>query len=594
MRQEIFVKGAKENNLKNIDVKIPRDKLVVLTGVSGSGKSTLAFDTIFAEGQRRYMESLSSYARQFLGQMQKPDVELIDGLSPAISIDQKTTNNNPRSTVGTVTEIYDYLRLLYAHIGEPYCPRCGKKISQQTIDQIVDKVMSYKEDSKIRVEAPVVRGKKGAFIRELESFRRSGYVRVDIDGQVYMLEEEFELDKNKKHNINVIIDRLIVKEDIRARLTESIESALKLTDGRVVINYDDKEILFSTKYACEECEISLEELSPRMFSFNNPYGACAECHGLGFKNEIDPNLVVPDKSKSVNQGAFNVSGWVAESGKMADMFFSALAKEYKFSLSTPIKDLSKETLDILLYGTGSKELELSYNNQKFSGSYHAKYEGIIRNLERRYKETTSEFIKWEIGKLMKQTHCPKCNGLRLRPEVLAVRIKELNIAQFSNFSITEAMHFLKHLELNAKEEKIAEPIIKEICARLKFLLDVGLNYLTLSRSAGSLSGGEAQRIRLATQIGSGLMGVLYILDEPSIGLHQRDNDKLLGTLKRLRDLGNTVLVVEHDEDTIRAADHIIDIGPYAGEHGGELVAEVKTLWKARALLQVSIYRASVL
>ncbi|MFA5758197.1 MAG: excinuclease ABC subunit UvrA, partial [Clostridia bacterium] len=573
MRQDIFVKGAKENNLKNIDVKIPRNKLVVLTGVSGSGKSTLAFDTIFAEGQRRYMESLSSYARQFLGQMQKPDVELIDGLSPAIAIDQKTTSNNPRSTVGTVTEIYDYLRLLYANIGEPFCPHCGKKIIQQTLDQIVDKIMALKNNTKIRVEAPVVRGKKGAFIRELESYKRSGYVRADIDGQVYLFEDEIELDKNKKHNISIVIDRLIIKEDIRARLTESVEIALKLTEGKVVIFTEDKEMLFSTKYACEDCEISLEELSPRMFSFNNPYGACSECHGLGFKNEIDPNLVLPDKNKSINQGAVNITGWVAESGKMADMFYNALAKEYKFSLNTPVKELSKEIIDIILYGTGSKELELSYNNDRFTGSYHSKFEGLIPNLERRYKETTSEFVKWEIGKLMKQTHCPKCNGLRLRPEVLAIRINGINIAEMCALSVDQVMSFLKKLDLGVREEKIASPIIKEICARLKFLIDVGLNYLTIARSATTLSGGEGQRIRLATQIGSGLMGVLYILDEPSIGLHQRDNAKLLNTLKRLRDLGNTVLVVEHDEETIRTADHIIDIGPYAGEHGGELIAE---------------------
>lgn len=575
MRQDIFVKGAKEHNLKNIDVSIPRNKFVVLTGISGSGKSTLAFDTIFAEGQRRYVESLSSYARQFLGQMDKPDVEYIDGLSPAISIDQKTTSNNPRSTVGTVTEIYDYIRLLYARVGIAHCPNCGKIITKQNIDTITDSVMKLAEGTKIMIEAPVARGKKGEYTKELASYRKSGYVRAKIDGQVISLEDDIKLDKNIRHSISIVIDRLIVKDGIQKRLNDSVETALKLSEDIVIIDSDGVETLYSTNYACSDCNISIEEIEPRLFSFNSPFGACETCHGLGFKSEIDENLVIGDKEKSISEGALNISGWNMDSGKISDMYFKALAKRYNFSLDTPVKNLPKDVLNILLYGNGGEKIDMQYNSYNFNGSYKASFEGVINNLSRRYKETTSDFMKAEIGKYMKVLPCEACNGKRLKKETLSVTVGGKNIYEITEFSIDNLINFTENLNktLNQTQMLIGDRIIKEILARLKFLTDVGLNYLTLSRSAGSLSGGEAQRIRLATQIGSGLTGVLYILDEPSIGLHQRDNEKLLATLKHLRDLGNTLIVVEHDEDTIRNADHIIDIGPGAGVAGGYLVAQ---------------------
>ena len=575
MLKDIIVKGARENNLKNIDVVIPREKMVVFTGVSGSGKSTLAFDTIFAEGQRRYMESLSSYARMFLGQMQKPDVESIDGLSPAISIDQKTTSNNPRSTVGTVTEIYDYLRILFARVGTPHCPICGKIIAQQSVDQIAEKVYAdIPEGTKFSVVAPVIRGQKGEHTKVLDGFRKSGYVRVNIDGHMYSLDEEITLDKNKKHNIAVVVDRLIMKSDLNKRLAESIETAIKVSEGTVnIITETRQDLVFSTKFACDTCGISFEEITPRLFSFNSPFGACNECHGLGFKSQIDPKLIIKDGAKSLNEGGLNVSGWNIDSGLFSQNYFIALADKYHFSLDTPIKDLPKGILDILLYGTNGEQLDLDWKTQKFEGKIKNSFEGIVNNLQRRYNETSSEYIKWEIGKYMNDIACPVCSGLRLKREALGIKINDKNISEFADMSVSELLKFIEGLRLTKTQMEIAEPILKEIKSRLQFLTDVGLNYLTLSRNAGSLSGGEAQRIRLATQIGSGLTGVLYILDEPSIGLHQRDNERLLYTLAKLKELGNTLIVVEHDEDTIRAADHIIDIGPLAGVNGGELVAQ---------------------
>ena len=568
----IKVKGAKENNLKDISVEIPRDKLVVFTGLSGSGKSTLAFDTIFAEGQRKYMESLSSYARMFLGQMEKPDVESIEGLSPAISIDQKTTSNNPRSTVGTVTEIYDYLRLLYARIGVPHCPKCGRQIERITVDQIAEKVISMPVGSKIIVKAPVVRGRKGEYSKQLEGYRKSGFVRVEIDGVIYELGEDIKLDKNVKHNISVVVDRLVVKDGVRKRLSDSLETALKLAEGLVVIQNDGKDELFSTNYSCPDCGISIEEIEPRLFSFNNPFGACPECKGLGFTSRVDESLVIGDPNRSLREGALAVTGWNLDSGKMVQMYFNALAKHYGFSMDVPVKDLPKEILNILLYGTGGERINMSYSTSTSSGTFLARYEGVINNLERRYKETTSDYTKSEIEKYMVSAHCPVCDGKRLKKEALAVKINGVNIIDLCDLSIIKMKEFIANLSLTETQKIIAKAILKEINARLKFLEDVGLGYLTLSRTAGSLSGGEAQRIRLATQIGSGLTGVLYILDEPSIGLHQRDNEKLIKTLTKLRDLGNTLIVVEHDEDTMRSADFIVDIGPKAGIHGGEIVA----------------------
>ncbi len=568
----INIKGAKENNLKNVDLRIPRDKLVVFTGLSGSGKSTLAFDTIYAEGQRRYVESLSSYARMFLGQMEKPDVELIEGLSPAISIDQKTTSHNPRSTVGTVTEIYDYFRLLFARVGVPHCPECGKEISRQTIDQIVDKVMALPQSSKILVMAPVVRGKKGEYNKNFESYKKSGYARVMVDGIVYDLSEDIKLDKNIKHTISVVIDRLVVKEGIEKRLSDSVETAIKLADGLVSVQIVGGEsLLFSTKYACPDCGISIEEIEPRLFSFNSPFGACPECSGLGFRNEIDPDLVVKDKTKSLREGAMTISGWNLDTGKMANLYFEALAKRYKFSLDTPVKDLPKEIYDMMLYGNNGEIIKIEYKTRTMSGSYESSWEGIIPNLARRYRETSSDYTKMEIERYMRVSPCNTCHGNRLKKEALAVKINGKNISELTQMSVENLNEFIDKLVFDTTKTLISAPIIKEIKTRLKFLIDVGLNYLTLARGASTLSGGEAQRIRLATQIGSGLTGVLYILDEPSIGLHQRDNEKLIGTLKRLRDLGNTLIVVEHDEDTMRSADFIVDIGPKAGVHGGEVV-----------------------
>lgn len=573
MIEYIKVKGAKENNLKNISVDVPRDKLVVFTGLSGSGKSTLAFDTIFAEGQRKYMESLSSYARMFLGQMEKPDVESIEGLSPAISIDQKTTSNNPRSTVGTVTEIYDYLRLLYARVGVPHCPRCGRVIEKITVDQIADKVTAMETGSRILVNAPVVRGRKGEYGKQLEGYRKSGFARVEIDGSVYDLSEEIKLEKNIKHNISVVVDRLIVKDGIRKRLTDSLETALKLADGLVVIECDGKSELFSTNYACPDCGISIGEIEPRSFSFNNPYGACPKCNGLGYTSKIDEKLVIGDPNRTLREGALTVTGWNLDTGRMTEMYFRALSKRYGFGLDVPVKDLPRDILDILLYGNGGEKIKMSYSTRTFSGSYDSSYEGVIPNLERRYRETTSDYTKSEIERYMVSMPCDECHGKRLKKEALAVTVGGLNIADLCDLSVVKTNEFISSLDLTETQRIIAKSILKEIKARLKFLIDVGLGYLTLSRSAGSLSGGEAQRIRLATQIGSGLTGVLYILDEPSIGLHQRDNAKLISTLLRLRDLGNTLIVVEHDEDTMRAADYIVDIGPKAGVHGGEVVAK---------------------
>ena len=575
MQDHIYVKGARENNLKNVDVTIPRDKLVVLTGLSGSGKSSLAFDTIYAEGQRRYVESLSSYARMFLGQMEKPDVDYIDGLSPAISIDQKTTSKNPRSTVGTVTEIYDYLRLLWARVGTPHCPVCGKEIKQQTIDQIIDQVLELPEATRIQVMAPVIRGKKGEHAKIFEDARRSGYVRCRVDGIAYDLSEEIKLEKNKKHNIEIVVDRLVIREDIARRLTDSVEIASNLSGGLVVVNVvgEDRDILFSQNYACEDCGISIEELSPRMFSFNNPYGACPACTGLGSQLKVDPELIIPNKDLSILEGAITASGWSSiKSDGIARMYFDALAKKYRFKLDTPVKDLSPEVMDVILYGTRGEELTLHYDQPRGKGTLHQAFEGICNNLERRYKETQSDAMRRELEECMSERPCPVCQGRRLRKESLAVTVGGLDIDAFCRKSVTQALDFVDRLELTEPQMLIAERILKEIKSRLGFLQSVGLQYLTLSRGAGSLSGGESQRIRLATQIGSSLMGVLYILDEPSIGLHQRDNDMLLKTMQDLRDLGNTLLVVEHDEDTMRAADYIIDVGPGAGVHGGEIVA----------------------
>lgn len=571
--KKIIVKGAKANNLKNIDLEIPRDKLVVFTGLSGSGKSSLAFDTIYAEGQRRYIESLSSYARQFLGQMDKPDVEYIEGLSPAISIDQKTTSKNPRSTVGTVTEIYDYLRLIYARIGTPHCPVCGREISMETVDGIVDKVLKLPEGEKIQILAPLVRGKKGEHAKVLDSARKSGYVRVRVDGSIYDLSEEIKLDKNIKHSIEVVIDRLVINDGIRSRLADSVDTACNLSDGAVIVDVVGKEeLLFSQKFACPEHGTCIEEMAPRSFSFNNPYGSCPRCMGLGTFMRINPDLVIPNKNLSINQGAILASGWSnADSGTIAQMYYSALADEYDFSLDTPIKDLSEEQLNALLYGTNGKRIKMTRVNAYGSGTYLTEFEGVINNLQRRYNETTSEYSRAEITKVMDECNCPECNGKRLNKSALAVTIGGKNIIEFTELSINKEIEFLDSLELTEKQHMIADTIIKEIRQRLSFLASVGLDYLTLSRSAGTLSGGESQRIRLATQIGSSLMGVLYILDEPSIGLHQRDNDKLLGTLRELRDIGNTLIVVEHDEDTIRSADYVVDIGPGAGVHGGEVV-----------------------
>ena len=569
---KIIVRGAKEHNLKNVNVEIPRNKLVVITGLSGSGKSSLAFDTIYAEGQRRYVESLSSYARMFLGQMDKPNVESIEGLSPAISIDQKTTSKNPRSTVGTVTEIYDYLRLLYARVGIPHCPVCGREIRQQTVDQIVDKIMSYDEGTKIQVLAPVVRGRKGEHVKVLESTRKSGFARVRADGIVYDLSEKIPLEKNKKHNIEVIVDRLVVKPEITSRLSDSIETASKLSNGIILVNIvGGEDVMFSQKYSCPDHGVSIEDLSPRMFSFNNPFGACPKCTGLGVFLKIDENKIIPDMSKSVRQGAIKGSGWAMEGSSIAAMYFEALAEKYNFSLDAPLSELSPEIIKILLYGTGDETLTIHRKSVYGSGSYEQKFEGIINNLERRYKDTSSNWIKEEIQNYMSEIHCDECNGDRLSKESLAVTVGGINIADFCKKSVVSALEFLDTIEFTEKEKIISAEIVKEIRERLNFLQRVGLGYLTLSRSAGTLSGGESQRIRLATQIGSSLMGVLYILDEPSIGLHQRDNEKLLSTLKRLRDLGNTVIVVEHDEDTMYAADCIVDVGPGAGVHGGEIV-----------------------
>ena len=575
MLDHISVKGARANNLKNIDVDIPRDKLVVLTGLSGSGKSSLAFDTIYAEGQRRYVESLSSYARMFLGQMEKPDVDYIDGLSPAISIDQKTTSKNPRSTVGTVTEIYDYLRLLWARVGTPHCPKCGKEIKQQTIDQIIDQVLALPEATRIQVMAPVVRGKKGTHQKIFEDARKSGYVRVRADGSLYDLTEAIELDKNKKHNIEIVVDRLVIKEDIARRLTDSVEVASNLAGGLVVINIvgEDRDILFSQNYACEDCGISIEELSPRMFSFNNPFGACPTCTGLGAQLKVDPDLIIPNKELSILDGAITASGWNNIKGdSISRMYFEALSKKYGFKLTTPVKDLPEEIMDIILYGTKGEKLKLTYDRANGHGTLMQPFEGIINNLERRYRETQSDAMRRDLEDCMSERPCPDCGGKRLRKEALAVTVGDLNIDEFCRKSVTDALDFIDHLELSEQKMLIADRILKEIKNRLGFLQSVGLQYLTLSRAAATLSGGESQRIRLATQIGSSLMGVLYILDEPSIGLHQRDNDKLLDTLKHLRDLGNTLLVVEHDEDTMRQADYIVDIGPGAGVHGGQVVA----------------------
>ncbi|MBQ3019233.1 MAG: excinuclease ABC subunit UvrA [Clostridia bacterium] len=573
MQEEIVIKGAKENNLKNVNLTIPRNKLTVFTGLSGSGKSTLAFDTIFAEGQRRYVESLSSYARQFLGQMEKPDVESIDGLSPAISIDQKTTSRNPRSTVGTVTEVYDYFRLLFARIGVPHCPKCGREIRRQTVDEICDKIMSMPTGSKILVNAPVVRGRKGEYVKELQGFKKSGYGRVKIDGIVYDLQEEIKLEKNIKHNISVVIDRLVVKDTIQKRLTDSLETALKLAEGLVVIDCDGVEELYSVNYACPDCGVSLEEVEPRMFSFNTVYGACPTCSGLGMKQFVDPDLICPDKSKTLREGAMKVTGWNLGSASMALMELSALAKAYDFSLDVPVKDLPDGVYDVLMYGS-DRAVDMQYQTRSFSGSFRKTWEGYVNNLQRRYGTTSSDGVKSDIERLMRSAPCDSCNGKRLKKEALAVTVGGKNIWELCELSVDNLCTFMDGLleTLTPTEHLIADAIIKEINNRLGFLRNVGLNYLTLARTAVTLSGGESQRIRLATQIGSALTGVLYILDEPSIGLHQRDNEKLLNSLKGLRDLGNTLIVVEHDEDTMRAADYIVDIGPKAGVHGGEVVA----------------------
>ncbi len=575
-RQYIKIRGANEHNLKNVNLNIPRNELVVLTGISGSGKSSLAFDTIYAEGQRRYMESLSSYARQFLGQMEKPDVESIEGLSPAISIDQKSTNRNPRSTVGTVTEIYDYFRLLYARVGIPHCPKCGKEIKKQTVDQMVDQIMGLPERTKIQLLAPVVRGRKGTHAKLLERAKKSGYVRVRIDGSLYELSEEIALDKNIKHNIEIIVDRLVVKPGIEKRLTDSVENVLHLAEGLMMVDIIDGETInFSQSFSCPDCGISIDEIEPRSFSFNNPFGACPECFGLGYKMEFDVDLMIPDKKLSISEGAITVMGWQSCTDKKSFTYaiLDALRKAYNFSLDTPFEKYPKKIQDVIIYGTGGKEVKVYYQSQRGEGVYDVAFEGLIKNVERRYRETSSDVMKAEYEEFMRITPCHKCGGQRLKPEALAVTIGGKNIAEVTALSIERLQAFLQDLELNKQQEMIGGQILKEIRARIQFLMDVGLDYLTLARATGSLSGGEAQRIRLATQIGSGLVGVAYILDEPSIGLHQRDNDKLLHTLKHLRDLGNSVIVVEHDEDTMREADYIVDIGPGAGEHGGEVVAE---------------------
>ena len=575
MRDTILIKGARENNLKNVDLEIPRDQLVVFTGLSGSGKSSLAFDTIYAEGQRRYVESLSSYARQFLGQMDKPDLDYIEGLSPAISIDQKTTSKNPRSTVGTVTEIYDYLRLLWARVGVPHCPKCGKEIRKQTIDQIVDRVMELPEGTKFQVLAPVVHGKKGEHVKVLEDAKRSGFVRARIDGSLYDLSEEVSLNKNQKHNIEIIVDRLVMKPDLTRRLTDSIETASHLGGGLCVVwrMDDNSEQIYSQNYACDACGISMPELSPRMFSFNNPYGACPECTGLGFQLKADPEIIIPDPSLSILEGGIQASGWAGVKGdSISRMYFEALGKRYGFRLNTPIRDLSQEALHAVLYGTGTEKLKLYYDRGNGRGTLEQPFEGVLPNIERRFHETQSDAMRKELEESMATVPCPHCHGDRLGDLVLGVTVGGLNIMQFCRMSVTDELDFINDLQLTGKDAMIADQILKEIRARLGFLQSVGLRYLTLSRAASTLSGGESQRIRLATQIGSSLMGVLYILDEPSIGLHQRDNDKLLATLKKLRDLGNTLIVVEHDEDTMRAADYLVDVGPGAGVHGGEIVA----------------------
>lgn len=573
MAKNIIIKGAREHNLKNIDVEIPRDSLVVFTGLSGSGKSSLAFDTIYAEGQRRYVESLSSYARQFLGQMDKPDVDYIEGLSPAISIDQKTTSRNPRSTVGTVTEIYDYLRLLYARIGIPHCPVCGRVIEKQTVDQIVDKILTLEEHTKIQIMSPIVRGRKGEYVKELDDARKSGFVRVRVDGSIYDLSEDIKLDKNKKHNIEIVVDRLVVSPDIKSRLADSIETATKMSKGVVLCDViGGEEQLYSLDYACAEHGVSIEEMSPRMFSFNNPYGACKRCSGLGTFMEIDEDLIIPNRKLSINQGAIKASGWnVADGSSIARMYFEALANEYNFSLDMPVEMLPKEAVNAILYGTKGKKIKMKRVTSYGSGTYTNDFEGVVNNLKRRYDETTSEWSRQEIESVMVSARCPDCKGARLSPMSLGVTVGGKNIAEFCKMPISEEIEFINNLELTQKEQMIGRLIIKEISERLSFLNSVGLDYLSLSREAATLSGGEAQRIRLATQIGSSLVGVLYILDEPSIGLHQRDNEKLLGTLRHLRDLGNTLIVVEHDEDTMRSADYIVDIGPGAGVHGGNLI-----------------------
>ena len=571
--KNIVVKGACEHNLKNIDIEIPRDKLIVFTGLSGSGKSSLAFDTIYAEGQRRYVESLSSYARQFLGQMEKPKVDYIEGLSPAISIDQKTTSKNPRSTVGTVTEIYDYLRLLYARVGVPHCPVCGREISRQTVDMIVDKIMELESGTRIQLLSPIIRGRKGEYVKELDSVRKGGYARVRVDGSIYDLSETISMDKNKKHNIEVVVDRLVIKDEIRSRLTDSVETATNLSKGLLIVDVIGKEeMLFSQNYACPEHGVSVEELSPRMFSFNNPFGACPKCSGLGVFMKVSEELVVPDKSLSVRKGAIKASGWsVSDGGTIAQMYYEGLAKHYGFSLDTPYRELSDEARKVLMYGTNGVKIKMHRKNVYGEGTYMTDFEGVINNIERRYTETTSEYSRNEIEQLMTEEKCPECHGARLKKESMCVTVGGINIYDLCSKSIKDAITFFDGLELSQRDLIIAKPIIKEIRSRMNFLSGVGLEYLTLTRSSGTLSGGESQRIRLATQIGSSLMGVLYVLDEPSIGLHQKDNDKLLDTLKGLRDLGNTLIVVEHDEDTMRSADYIVDIGPGAGIHGGELV-----------------------
>ena len=574
-KQYIKIRGANEHNLKNISLDIPRNELVVLTGLSGSGKSSLAFDTIYAEGQRRYMESLSSYARQFLGQMEKPDVESIEGLSPAISIDQKSTNRNPRSTVGTVTEIYDYMRLLYARIGIPHCPKCGREIKKQTVDQMVDHIMGLPEKTKIQLLAPVVRGRKGEHAKVLDHARRSGYVRIRIDGSMYELSEEIKLEKNIKHNIDIVVDRLVVKEGIEKRLADSIETVMELSDGLMTVDVIVGEpITFSQSFSCPDCGISIDEVEPRSFSFNNPFGACPDCFGLGYKMEFDEDLMIPDKSLSINQGAITVLGWQSctDKGSFTRAILEALSREYKFDLDTPFEEYPKEIHDVLINGTNGKEIKVHYKGQRGEGVYDVAFEGLVQNVARRYRETYSEASKAEYETFMRITPCPTCRGMRLKKESLAVTVGDKNIYEATNMSIVKFREFLDQLVLTPMQHSIGDLILKEIRARVTFLIDVGLDYLTLTRATGSLSGGEAQRIRLATQIGSGLVGVAYILDEPSIGLHQRDNDKLLKTLLHLKDLGNSVLVVEHDEDTMRAADCIIDIGPGAGEHGGNVVA----------------------